>query len=161
MPGPIDSSFAGVPRVAPPLNDANRSYLPGSPERAELKARLKQMASERIDIPIVIGGKAITTGKTEQAVMPHDHRHVLADWHAADRQHLVQAIEAAKAAISLMMTERRFGTAGARLVMEEFLRGEEVSFLVFSDGAKVVPMVSCWQVGKTQLSLWRYRSEWH
>jgi phosphoribosylamine--glycine ligase len=41
-----------------------------------------------------------------------------------------------------MMSDKKFGTAGARLVMEEFLPGEEVSFLVFSDGVRVVPMVS-------------------
>ena len=41
-----------------------------------------------------------------------------------------------------MMSDKKFGTAGAKLVMEEFLPGEEVSFLVFSDGARVVPMVS-------------------
>jgi phosphoribosylamine--glycine ligase len=41
-----------------------------------------------------------------------------------------------------MMTDRRFGTAGSKLVMEELLHGEEVSFLVFCDGARVVPMVS-------------------
>ena len=49
---------------------------------------------------------------------------------------------AAQAAVDLIMTERKFGSAGAKLVIEEFLSGEEVSFLVFSDGAKVVPMVS-------------------
>jgi phosphoribosylamine--glycine ligase len=47
-----------------------------------------------------------------------------------------------KAVVAEMMTEKRFGTAGSKLVMEEFLDGEEVSFLVFSDGSKVVPMVS-------------------
>jgi phosphoribosylamine---glycine ligase len=48
----------------------------------------------------------------------------------------------ARTAIAEMMTDKKFGTAGAKLVMEEFLPGEEVSFLVISDGAKVVPMVS-------------------
>jgi phosphoribosylamine--glycine ligase len=48
----------------------------------------------------------------------------------------------AQAIVAQMMTDRKFGTAGSKLVMEEFLDGEEVSFLVFSDGAKVVPMVS-------------------
>jgi phosphoribosylamine--glycine ligase len=48
----------------------------------------------------------------------------------------------AKAAVAQIMTEKRFGTAGAKVVMEEYLPGEEVSFLVFCDGAKVVPMVS-------------------
>jgi phosphoribosylamine--glycine ligase len=48
----------------------------------------------------------------------------------------------ARVAVKLMMAEKRFGTAGAKVVMEEFLRGEEVSFLIVSDGARVVPMVS-------------------
>jgi phosphoribosylamine---glycine ligase len=48
----------------------------------------------------------------------------------------------AEAAVTEMMTDKKFGMAGARVVFEEFLNGEEVSFLVFSDGAKVVPMVS-------------------
>jgi phosphoribosylamine--glycine ligase len=48
----------------------------------------------------------------------------------------------AKTAITQIMGEKKFGTAGAKLVMEEFLAGEEVSFLVFCDGTKVVPMVS-------------------
>jgi phosphoribosylamine--glycine ligase len=48
----------------------------------------------------------------------------------------------ALAAVKEMMTDRRFGTAGAKVVMEEFLRGEEVSFLVFCDGARALPMVS-------------------
>jgi phosphoribosylamine--glycine ligase len=41
-----------------------------------------------------------------------------------------------------MMTDKKFGMAGARVIFEELLLGEEVSFLVFSDGSKVVPMVS-------------------
>src|SRR5688572_14781427 len=80
----LDAAFGGVRRVPEPVNDPNRSYAPGSPERAELKARLKTMAAERLDIPIVIGGKEIRTGRTAQAVMPHDHSHVLADYHLAD-----------------------------------------------------------------------------
>ena len=97
--GPIlDAAFAGVRRVPPPVNDATRSYAPGSPERAELKARLKAMASERLDIPIVIGGREIRTGRTAQAVMPHDHSHVLADYHLADPEHVQQAIAASAAA---------------------------------------------------------------
>ena len=48
----------------------------------------------------------------------------------------------AKTVIGQMMSDKKFGSAGAKLVMEEFLSGEEVSFLVVSDGAKVVPMVS-------------------
>ena len=56
---------------------------------------------------------------------------------------LVDKAEDARAAVEEMMGEKKvFGSAGAKVVMEEFLRGEEVSFLVFSDGARVVPMAS-------------------
>jgi phosphoribosylamine--glycine ligase len=48
----------------------------------------------------------------------------------------------AEAAVSALMLDKKLGAAGSKLVMEEFLPGDEVSFLVFSDGARVVPMVS-------------------
>jgi phosphoribosylamine--glycine ligase len=68
---------------------------------------------------------------------------VKADGLAAGKGTLVvQDAEQGKAAIEQIMAEKRFGSAGARVVMEEFLHGEEVSFLVFSDGARVVPMAS-------------------
>jgi phosphoribosylamine--glycine ligase len=68
---------------------------------------------------------------------------VKADGLASGKGTLVAAdAAAADAAVDQLMTERRFGSAGARVVFEEFLEGEEVSFLVFSDGANVVPMVS-------------------
>jgi 1-pyrroline-5-carboxylate dehydrogenase len=92
------AAFAGVRRIPPPVNDPNRSYAPGSPERAELKARLKTMAGERIEIPLVIGGREIRTGKKVQSVMPHNHRHVLADYHLAGPEQIQQAIQAAEAA---------------------------------------------------------------
>jgi 1-pyrroline-5-carboxylate dehydrogenase len=82
-------------RIPPPQNDSNNSYLPGSPERRELKLRLAQMAAERVDMPLVIGGCQIRTGRTERSVMPHNHRHVLGDWHIAEQSHVSQAIEAA------------------------------------------------------------------
>ena len=44
-------------------------------------------------------------------------------------------------AIRLVMQERKFGTAGEQAVIEEFLVGEEVSFMVFTDGNRVLPMV--------------------
>ena len=83
-------------RQAPlPVNEPIKSYAPGSPERAELKARLQSMASERIEIPLVIGGKEIRTGKTQQSVMPFQHKHVLATWHGAEPKHVRMAIRAA------------------------------------------------------------------
>ncbi|HET7617447.1 MAG TPA: aldehyde dehydrogenase family protein, partial [Vicinamibacterales bacterium] len=95
---PVTAAFAGIRRVPAPVNDPNRSYASGSPERAELKARLEAMASEKIDIPLIIGGREIRTGRTEKVVMPHDHSHVLAEYHTAGPEHIRQAIEASAAA---------------------------------------------------------------
>jgi len=91
-------SFNGIRRVPPPVNEPVRSYAPGSPERASLKARLASMASERIEIPIIIGGEEFRTGEIAQAVMPHNHSHVLADWHKATPKHVEMAIAASKKA---------------------------------------------------------------
>ena len=95
LPG---ASFAGNRRVPPPVNEPVKGHAPGSPERSELKARLRSMAAERIEIPLVIGGKEVRSGNTAQAVMPHDHRHVLGDWHKASAENVQQAIAAARAA---------------------------------------------------------------
>ncbi|MFH1157424.1 MAG: L-glutamate gamma-semialdehyde dehydrogenase [Pseudomonadota bacterium] len=92
---PALSAFNGTRRVPQPVNDPNKSYAPGSPERAALKARLKTMAAETPDIPLVIGGREIRTGKTAKSVMPHNHRHVLANYHLAGPEQVQQAIAAA------------------------------------------------------------------
>jgi 1-pyrroline-5-carboxylate dehydrogenase len=97
MSSPI-SVFNGHRRVPPPVNEPIRSYAPGSPERASLKAKLKQMASEKIDMPLIIGGKDVKTGDCGRAVMPHDHNHVLGEYHKASEKHVLQAIDAARAA---------------------------------------------------------------
>jgi len=93
-----DFGFGGTRSVPPPVNEPVKSYAPGSPERAELKTRLAEMARVRTHIPLVIGGREVRSGDTAKAVMPHDHAHVLADWQKASREHVVQAIEAAGAA---------------------------------------------------------------
>jgi 1-pyrroline-5-carboxylate dehydrogenase len=87
--------FAGRRRVPLPENDPNLSYAPGSPARAELKSRLKQMADEVIDIPMIIGGKECRSSVTERVVMPHKHGHVLANFHKATPEHVQKAVDAA------------------------------------------------------------------
>ena len=92
------ASFNGHRRVPPPVNEPIRSYAPGSPERASLKARLKTMAAEKVDMPLIIGGKEVKTGTCGQSVMPHDHAHVLGEYHKATEQHVLHAVDAARAA---------------------------------------------------------------
>ena len=92
------AGFSGTRRVPPPVNEPVKSYAPGSPEKLALKARLASMAKERVDIPIIIGGKEFRTGDLAQSVMPHDHQHVLAEYHKATPELVRQAIAASKRA---------------------------------------------------------------
>jgi len=91
------SSF-GLFRPPQARNEPVREYAPSSPERASLQVRLEQMRGERVEIPVVIGGKDVQTAKTAPAVMPHDKEHVLADVHQAGPEHVQQAVDAAAAA---------------------------------------------------------------
>ena len=66
---------------------------------------------------------------------------VKADGLAAGKGVMVcQTLAEAKAAIELIMLDRAFGDAGNKILLEEYLTGEEASFLAFSDGKTVLPM---------------------
>lgn len=79
-------------------NEAILQYAPGSKERAMLKAELERQFNLQLDIPLIIGGKEVRTGKVQKAVCPHDHQHVLATYHEAGEAEVRLAIEAALAA---------------------------------------------------------------
>jgi 1-pyrroline-5-carboxylate dehydrogenase len=89
---PAITAIAGRRRVPVAVNEPIRNYAAGSTERAALKARLASMASEHIEIPVIVNGKEYRTGDTEEAVMPHAHRHVLATWHKATPELVQEAI---------------------------------------------------------------------
>src|SRR5919198_3230167 len=88
-------STHGLFRAPTAYNEPVREYAPGSPERERLRARVEQMCGERIEIPLVIGGKDVTSGELRPAVMPHDKEHVLADVHQGTAEHVQQAVDAA------------------------------------------------------------------
>ncbi|UCG38023.1 MAG: phosphoribosylamine--glycine ligase [bacterium] len=68
---------------------------------------------------------------------------VKADGLAAGKGAIVcQTLQEAEEAVRLIMEERAFGAAGDRVVVEEFLTGEEASFLAFSDGKTVLPLAT-------------------
>ncbi len=79
-------------------NEPIKSYAPGSAERTSLKTALEQMASETVEIPLIIGGEEIRTGNTSTIVMPHDHGHVLGSFHQGDANAIDAAAKASKAA---------------------------------------------------------------
>ncbi len=81
-------------RVPPAVNEPISSFAPGTPERMSLQAKLVEMSAETVDIPIIIGGKEIRTGNTENCVMPHNHQHVLGSYHKAGEKEVQMAIDA-------------------------------------------------------------------
>ncbi|MCP5046300.1 MAG: L-glutamate gamma-semialdehyde dehydrogenase [bacterium] len=84
--------------VQKPVCEPVLNYAPGSPEKELLKTELDRQAGETIEIPVIIGGKEHTTGDMGKCVMPHDHGHVLANYHKADEKLVNLAIETALAA---------------------------------------------------------------
>jgi len=84
-----------ISKAPVPVNEPIKGYAPGSPERASLKAKLAEMSAARVDMPLVIDGKEVRTGKLGQAVMPHRHAHVLGDFHQGGGAEVQSAIGAA------------------------------------------------------------------
>jgi 1-pyrroline-5-carboxylate dehydrogenase len=85
-------------RVPTPINEPVKGYAPGSPERAELLLELKRLKQFERDIPMHIGGEEVRTGRTITITPPHDHQHVLGQFHEGGTSHVTQAIDAALAA---------------------------------------------------------------
>jgi 1-pyrroline-5-carboxylate dehydrogenase len=90
--------MSGKLRVPDPINEPVFDFAPGSPEKLELKEKLAEMASQVLDIPLIIGGEEIRTGDTGQVVMPHDHGHVLATYHKAGPKEIQKAVDASQEA---------------------------------------------------------------
>ncbi len=90
--------FNGIFNIPKPANEAALSYAPGSPERTELKARLKKMLHEQCDVPMIIGGQEVRNGKLAQMRCPHDHHHILGTHHQGDAFFVDKAITAANEA---------------------------------------------------------------
>ncbi|TVP74690.1 MAG: L-glutamate gamma-semialdehyde dehydrogenase [Gemmatimonadales bacterium] len=88
----------GHPDIPFPMNEPILDYAPGDPERASLEARIREMAAETVDAPMVIGGREVRSGQTFDHVSPHRHERVLAKAHAAEAGHVEDAVEAALAA---------------------------------------------------------------
>ncbi len=78
-----------------PINEPVLSYAPGSPERAEIKNKLKELQSKEIEIPLIIGGEEVKTGKTAEIRVPHNTSKKLGVYHKAGEKEVKMAIEAA------------------------------------------------------------------
>ncbi|HHW94078.1 MAG TPA: L-glutamate gamma-semialdehyde dehydrogenase [Clostridiaceae bacterium] len=104
-------------------NEPLLDYTPGSPARESLKAELKRQSAITLDIPVIIGGKDISTGKLKEVVMPHNHKHVLARVHQAGEKELKLAIDTALEAKKSWATMPHSHRQGIFLKAAELLSG--------------------------------------
>ena len=99
--------FFNVPKA---VNEPVKEYAPGSPEREELLATYKKMFNSNIDVPMHINGEEVRTKNTRNITPPHDHKHIVGQYHIADKSHVDSAISTALAAreawSSVAWTER-------------------------------------------------------
>ena len=78
-----------------PKNEPVKGYVPGSPERSALEAKVKELLGQQIEIPIIIGGKEVHTGNLADCRCPHDHGHLLGQYHQAGQAEVEAAADAA------------------------------------------------------------------
>lgn len=78
-----------------PKNEPILAYAPGSVERELLQKELERQYNQTIEIPLIIGGKEVKTGKMGKVVMPTEHQHVLATYHMVGEAEVKAAIAAA------------------------------------------------------------------
>lgn len=85
----------GIYSIPQPVNEPILNYGPKSAEKLQLKAELERQSKIVLDIPIIIGGKEFRTSNTKKVVMPHNHKHVLANFSVATEKELKFACKAA------------------------------------------------------------------
>ncbi|UWX54162.1 L-glutamate gamma-semialdehyde dehydrogenase [Maribacter litopenaei] len=83
----------GFFQVPAAINEPIKSYAPGTPERDEVLNQYKSFYKSTIDVPMYIGSKEIRTGNTKPMSPPHDHQHILGNYHLAEKKHVEEAIE--------------------------------------------------------------------
>lgn len=110
-------------RIPKPVNEPIQSYAPGQPDRAKLKEQLHHLRSQALEIPLIIGGEEVRTGKTGTCVMPHNHHHILATYHQAGKKEVEQAIDVALQAWASWSTTSLEERAAIFLRMADLLRG--------------------------------------
>lgn len=80
------------------VNEPVRTYEPGSKDVKSLISTYKKMWKTKMEIPMVIGGKEVTTKDKVKLQSPQDHKHDLGYYYQGDMSHVDMAIEAALAA---------------------------------------------------------------
>ncbi len=83
----------GVFQVPTAFNEPIKSYAPGTPERDAVLQQYKAYYNDKIDVPMYIGSEEVRTGNTKPMSPPHDHKHVVGNYHLAEKKHVDTAIQ--------------------------------------------------------------------
>lgn len=86
----MGKGFFQVPKAK---NEPIKSYAPGTPERDEVLKAYRAYYEGSVDIPLYIGDKEIKTGNTKPMSPPHDHKHIVGQYHLAEKKHVQEAID--------------------------------------------------------------------
>ncbi|MDA8768693.1 L-glutamate gamma-semialdehyde dehydrogenase [Winogradskyella sp.] len=88
----MGKGFFNVPIA---VNEPVKSYAPGSPEREAVAEAYKTMFNSKTEVPMYINGKDVKTGNTRTMSPPHDHKHIVGEYHLAEQSHVNEAIATA------------------------------------------------------------------
>lgn len=88
----MGKGFFNVPIA---INEPVKSYAPGTPERDAVLKTYKEMYNSKVDVPLYINGKYVSTGNKKDMSPPHDHKHIVGSYHLADKSHVEAAISTA------------------------------------------------------------------
>jgi 1-pyrroline-5-carboxylate dehydrogenase len=110
----------GIFNVPIAKNEPVKSYVPGSPERVELKKMLAELRSKEVELPMIIGGKEITTDRRVRIFPPHEINHTLGYYYQGDSSHVQMAIDAA------MMAKEQWNALGWQHRAAIFLKAADL-----------------------------------
>ncbi|MFT6095843.1 MAG: 1-pyrroline-5-carboxylate dehydrogenase [Nonlabens sp.] len=85
----------GFFRVPVAVNEPIKSYAPGTAERNEVLAAYKELWTANTEVPLYINGKEVKTGDTASIRPPHDHQHIVGNYHRGGKKEVQDAISTA------------------------------------------------------------------
>jgi len=88
--------FNGIFQIPRPRNEPGLQYAPGSGERSELKAKLKELLGQQTEVPMIIDGEEVHSGNLADMRCPHNCHHLLGKYHQGDAEFIIKAIDAAE-----------------------------------------------------------------
>lgn len=88
----MGKGFFHVPTA---INEPVKSYAPGSPEREAVSKQYAEYFNGNVDVPMYIGSDEVRTGNTRNMTPPHDHQHVVGQYHLGEKSHVETSISTA------------------------------------------------------------------